>query len=177
MGIGHHLSKLPSPLKEFIKERIYPAPLMEGAQAPEWHLQAQDRSWHRQGRFWVVMHFLPACTAQPVVQQALRELQAHQAELKALKARVYAVMPAEEADLQQVVADFNLDYPLLTDRGASVARLFKAALQVPLKPLVIPTVYLVNPQGKIRLANRGAPSIAAVVRSIQALQESTRNGM
>jgi alkyl hydroperoxide reductase subunit AhpC len=42
---------------------------------------------------------------------------------------------------------------------------------------VIRTVYLVNPDKKIRLANRGAPSVEAIVRSIEALQQATRDGM
>jgi len=42
---------------------------------------------------------------------------------------------------------------------------------------VLRSVYLVNPERKIRLANRGAPSVEAIVRSIQALQQATRDGM
>jgi hypothetical protein len=42
---------------------------------------------------------------------------------------------------------------------------------------MIPSLYLVNPERKLRLSNRGMPSIAAVVRSIQALQQATRQGM
>ena len=39
------------------------------------------------------------------------------------------------------------------------------------------TVYLVNPERKIRLGNRGAPSVAAIVRSVEALQQASRTGM
>jgi hypothetical protein len=42
---------------------------------------------------------------------------------------------------------------------------------------VIPTLYLVNPERKVRLANRGFPSVEAVVRSIEALQQATRAGV
>ena len=38
------------------------------------------------------------------------------------------------------------------------------------------TVYLVNPDKKIRLANRGAPPVEAIIRSIQALK-ATKAGM
>jgi alkyl hydroperoxide reductase subunit AhpC len=42
---------------------------------------------------------------------------------------------------------------------------------------VIRSVYLVNPERKIRLANRGAPSVEAIIRTIQALQQVTKAGM
>jgi hypothetical protein len=42
---------------------------------------------------------------------------------------------------------------------------------------VLRTVYLVNPERKIRLANRGAPAVAAIVRSVEALQQATRGKM
>jgi len=41
-----------------------------------------------------------------------------------------------------------------------------------LKTVILRSVYLVNPDGKIRLANRGAPPATALVRSIQALQQT-----
>jgi alkyl hydroperoxide reductase subunit AhpC len=43
--------------------------------------------------------------------------------------------------------------------------------------MYVRTVYLVNPERKIRLANRGAPSVSAIVRSVEALQQAARGGM
>ncbi|MFH1469420.1 MAG: redoxin domain-containing protein [Pseudomonadota bacterium] len=177
MGPHAALSRLPEPLKRVVKERLYPRPLTEGTVVPEWHLQAHDREWHRQGVFWSVMQFLPACPEDPRVGAQLESLERHHARLKELKARVFAVLPAEEAALQGIAARHGLSFPLLTDRGLSVSRRFAAALQIPLHPVVIPTLYLVNPERRVRLANRGYPSVEAVVRSIEALQQATRAGM
>jgi hypothetical protein len=58
-----------------------------------------------------------------------------------------------------------------------VARQFRACIQLPLRPMYVRTVYLVNPERKIRLANRGAPSVSAIVRSVEALQQAARGGM
>ena len=62
-------------------------------------------------------------------------------------------------------------------RGGSVARQFRACLQIPTMPMYLRTVYLVNPERKIRLGNRGTPSVAAIVRSVEALQQASRTGM
>jgi len=177
MGPHAALSRLPEPVKRILKERIYPRLLAEGEIVPEWHLQAHDREWHRQGVFWSVMQFLPACPGDPRIGAQLRALEQHAARLRELKARVFAILPAEEADLSAIAACHGLGFPLLTDRGASVSRRFAAAIQLPLHPVVIPTLYLVNPERRIRLANRGFPSIEAVVRSIEALQQATRDGL
>lgn len=177
MGFGRLLTRLPEPLKDAIKERAWPRPLAEGEQVPEWHLQAHDRTWHRQGPQWSVMHFLPSDREDPRIGQALQDLETHRAALAALKVEVWAILTEEEEALQGMARAHNLGFPLLTDRGASVSRLFRAAIQLPLRPLVLPTLYLVNPQKKVRLANRGYPSVEAVVRSVTALQQAARGGM
>jgi hypothetical protein len=38
-------------------------------------------------------------------------------------------------------------------------------------------VYLINPDRVVRLANRGAPSVEAIIRSVEALQQATKAGM
>ncbi len=177
MGLRAALSKLPDPVKRPLKDALLPTPLPEGEVVPEWHLQAHDRSWHRQGVFWSVMQFLPANTEDDRVVKQLLDLQKHSARLKELDARVFAVMPAEEDYLQELVQRYDLSFLLLTDRGASVSRRFQAAVQLPLRSVMIPTLYLVNPQRKIRASNRGFPSIEAMVRSIEALKQATRAGM
>lgn len=177
MGLRAALSKLPESVKRPVKDALLPTPLPEGEVVPEWHLQAHDRSWHRQGVFWSVMQFLPACVEDPRVEAQLLELQRRYARLRELDARVFAVMPAEEAYLQELAQRHSLSYHLLTDRGASVSRRFQAAVQLPLRSVMIPTLYLVNPQRKIRASNRGFPSVEAMVRSIEALKQATRAGM
>ena len=177
MGFGRFLTRLPDPVKDAIKERVWPRALAEGEMVPEWHLQAHDRTWHRQGPHWSILHFLPSCPDDPRIGTALDDLQARLEGFRSLKAEVWAVMMEEEAALQGIAATHGLTFPLLTDRGGSVSRLFRAAIQLPLHPMVLPTLYVVNPQKKVRLANRGFPSVEAVFRSIQALQQAARGGM
>jgi peroxiredoxin len=177
MGLRAALSKLPEPAKRPLKEALLPKPLPEGETVPEWHLQAHDRSWHRQGVFWSLMQFMPYDLEEPRVEAQLLELERHHDRLVELGARVFAVMPAEEPELQALQQRLGLSFWLLTDRGASVSRRFHAAVQLPLYSLMVPTLYLVNPKKTIRASNRGYPSIEAMVRSIEALKQATRAGM
>jgi peroxiredoxin len=177
MGLGRMLSKLPAAVKDAIKARVWPTMLAEGESVPEWHLQGHDGEWYRQGVHWTVMAFLPAVSCAPEVGAMLDDLELHHERLAGLGARVFVVMAAEEPELTKIANERHLSFPILTDRGASVSRMFRAALQLPLRPLTIPTLYLVNPDRRIRLANRGTPSVEAVLRSIEALQQATRKGM
>lgn len=164
-------------LRRAVADRVGPELLHEGTQVPEWMLQAHDGTWHRHDKkHWAVMVFYPGdhtpgCTAQ------LQDMQEHYRAFLALGAQVYGVNPAEQPSHQAFAEKFGLQFPLLTDRGGVVARNFRAAVQTPVKTLILRSVYLVNPVGRIRLANRGAPPAAAILRSIEALQQATREGM
>lgn len=168
-------SRLPGPVKQALKDAIYPDLLPEGEVAPEWHLQSYDGSWHRQPNKWAILVFYPGddtpgCTAQ------LADFQAHYERLKALGCQVFAINPAEADSHKAFAEKHGFSFPILTDRGGSVARQFRSTLPGIFGVKVIRTVYLVNPDRKIRLANRGAPSVAAIIRSIEALQQATRDG-
>ena len=113
----------------------------------------------------------PGCTAQ------LQDLQDNYDRFTALGARVYCFNLAEAASHQAFAQKYGFDFPILVDRGGVVARQFRAALQTPFKTYILRTVYLVNPERRVRLANRGAPPAAALIRSIEALQQATREGM
>jgi len=113
----------------------------------------------------------PGCTAQ------LQDMQDHYAQFQELGAEVYGINPAEAPSHEAFAKKYGFEFPILTDRGGVVARQFRAAVQMPFKTLILRTVYLVNPERKIRMANRGAPPAEAIVRSIQALQQATRSGM
>lgn len=171
------LGRIPEPVKRGIADAVYPELLDEGATAPEWQLQGHDGEWYRfQRKRWTLMVFYPGddtpgCTAQ------LEDVQAHVEELKALKCNVFGVNPAESESHRAFAEKYGFTFPLLTDRGGSVARQFHCTVPLLGKRKILRTVYLVNPDRKIRLANRGAPSVAAIVRSIQALQQATRDGM
>lgn len=174
--LGAIRRRVPGPIKRAIKARIYPDLLAEGDVAPEWHLQSWDGTWHRMRRGrWSILVFYPADNT-PGCTKQLEDFQAHWVRLQELGCDVYAINPAEAAEHQGFANALNAGFPILTDRGASVARTYRASVPIPFNPSVIRTVYLINPDRKIRLANRGAPSVAAIVRSIEALQQATRDG-
>lgn len=176
MGLIKTLRKLPSPVKDSIKERVYPSLLPEGETSPEWHLQSWDDSWHRHGRHWSVLFFY-ADGADEADAAELKDLQAHLAELTRLNVKVFAINPAESAVTTELAKDLGLAFPLLTDRGGPVSRMFGACLQLPLRPVYLSALYLINPDRKVRLSNRGRPSVEAVVRSVEALQRVTKGSM
>lgn len=176
MSIRSTLSKLPSPIKTAIQDRAYPKLLAEGETAPEWHLQAQDDSWHRQGKHWSVMFFFTDGRSSPDKEE-LAAFQQYLPEFQRLGVKVFGLTNQETWTNADLVKDQGIGFPILTDRGGSVARLFRACLQLPIKPLYLRVVYLVNPERKVRLANRGTPSVEAIVRSVEALQKATKAGM
>jgi len=176
MSLRQTLSRLPAPLKRGIQDRVYPTLLPEGETAPEWHLQSWDDSWHRHGKHWSVLVFYPEDGGAEDREQ-LADFQAHLADFTGLGVKIFALNPAEGPSHAAFAKELGLGFPLLTDRGGSVARQFRACLQIPTAPMYLRTVYLVNPERKIRLGNRGTPSVAAIVRSIQALQQASRSGM
>lgn len=175
MGLRDLLRKLPAPVQDAIRDRVYPKLLPEGEAAPEWHLQSWDDSWHRHGRHWSILYFY-ADPADARDQAELRALQAHAADFARLNVKVFAIHPAEGPVQARLAEELGLQFPCLTDRGGPVARMFGASLQLPLRPLSLPALYLVNPERKVRLSNRGRPSVEAVVRSVEALQRATRAG-
>ncbi|MDP6935399.1 MAG: peroxiredoxin family protein, partial [Myxococcota bacterium] len=170
------IGRIPGPLKQAIKERVYPELLDEGTLAPEWQLQDWTDKWHRLGKTWTIMVFYPGDDT-PGCTKQLQEFQEFYPRLQDLGCQVYGVNPAEASSHRAFSEKYGFDFPILTDRGASVARTYRASLSLPTGPKMIRTVYLVNPDKKIRLANRGAPSVEAIVRSIEALQQATKAGM
>lgn len=175
-ALRNALRNLPAPLKRSIQERVYPALLPEGETAPEWHLQGHDGNWYRQGRHWTIMVFYPEDGAAEDTEQ-LKSFQEHLPEFERLGVKLFGFNLAEQPSHEKFAKEAGLTFPLMTDRGASVARQFKASLQIPTSPMYIRTVYLVNPERKIRLGNRGTPSVPAILRSIEALQSVSKTGM
>lgn len=176
MAVRDLVRRLPSPVQDALRDRMYPNLLPEGDTAPEWHLQSWDDSWHRHGKHWSVLFFF----ADPADDRDRAELAALQGQRDALarvNTKVFAVNAGEGPAQRALAGELGLQFPILTDRGGSVARLFRACVQLPMKPVYISTLYLINPERKVRLSNRGRPSIEAVVRSIEALQRVTKGGM
>lgn len=170
------LKSLPEPIKRALQERLYPKLLPEGETAPEWHLQAADGTWHRQGRHWSVMVFYPEDTGEEDLAQ-LREFQKYIKDFERLGVKVFGINQAEAESHNQVAEANGITFPLLVDRGGSVARQFKSCIQIPTAPMYLRTVYLVNPERRVRLGNRGNPSVEAILRSIEALQTASKTGM
>jgi peroxiredoxin len=176
MSLRASLRKLPAPLADALRERLYPRLLAEGETAPEWHLQGWDDAWHRQGKHWSLLVFY-VDSADAGDRAYLRHVQEQLAAFSALGVKLYAVHPAEAPEHRDLAAAEGLAFPILSDRGGSVARQFRALVQLPLGNWPTHAVYLVNPARKIRLANRGRPSLEAILRSVQALQQVARAGM
>jgi peroxiredoxin len=176
-GLRTLIDRLPTPVKQAIKERVYPDLLAEGELAPEWHLQNYDDTWHRMRRdLWTILVFYPGDDT-PGCTEQLQDFAAHNDKIESVGAHVFGVNPAEAESHRAFAEKLGLPFPLLTDRGASVCRQFRCSLLLPVGTRIIRTVYLINPDRKIRLANRGAPNVAAVIRSIEALQQAARQGM
>lgn len=176
MSLRKQLAKLPDPIKRAIQDRVYPKLLPEGETAPEWHLQSWDNSWHRQGRHWSLMVFYVEDGGE-IDRAQLSEVKKFEKEFERLGVKIFACNLAEAASHEAFAKDLGVDFPVLVDRGGSVARQFKACMQLPGKSLMVRTVYLVNPERKIRLGNRGNPSIEAILRSVEALQQASKTGM
>lgn len=176
MALRDMFHRLPESAQQMIREQVCPKLLPEGETAPEWHLQSWDDSWHRQGKHWSVMIFYPQDGGSDDRAQ-LQSVQKLMPTFERLKVKVFGINVAESESHRSFAQELGLSFPLLTDRGGSVARQFRACIQLPLKPVFIRTVYLVNPERKIRLGNRGNPSIEAILRSVEALQQASKTGI
>lgn len=174
--IRQALKKLPDPIKRSLQENLYPKMLPEGETAPEWHLQAADGNWHRQGKHWSVMVFYPEDGGEEDIAQ-LQEFQKYIKDFERLGVKVFGINQAEAESHVAFAQAQGLTFPLLVDRGGSVARQFRSCIQIPTAPMYIRSVYVVNPERKIRLGNRGNPSVEAIVRSVEALQTASKTGM
>src|SRR5262249_49501141 len=116
------LHRLPTPIRDAIKARVYPTPLEEGTIRPAWHLQSWHGSCHRcEPARWSVLVFYPGDDTAGCTRQ-LQEFQAHLARLEALGCDVYGINPAEADSHRSFAEAKGLTFPLLTDRGAAVAR-------------------------------------------------------
>ena len=93
-SIGGVIRKLPAPVKQVIKDQVYPQLLPEGETAPEFQLQNHDDSWHRLKKRWSILVFYPGDDT-PGCTKQLQSFQEHYAQLQALGCEVYAINPAE----------------------------------------------------------------------------------
>jgi peroxiredoxin Q/BCP len=94
----------------------------------------------------------PGCTSQ------LCNLRNEWNRLAALGAAVYGVNPQSAASHQKFRARYDFPFPLLVDRGRTVARLYNASGLI-----VKRTVYLIGRDGTILFARRGMPPLQDVL--------------
>jgi peroxiredoxin Q/BCP len=169
--------RVPPSVRQAIKARVYPPTLREGEAAPELHLLGHDGDYHLLGDDWALLVFYPGDET-PGCTRQLRRLEELRGDFTDLGCRVFGVNPASRESHARFAEKEGLGFPLLVDREARAALQYRAVLPVGFgSPRVLRTVYLINPQRKIRLANRGAPSLEAILRSIQALKYASRTGM
>ena len=169
--------RVPTPVRQAIKSRVYPPTLREGQNAPEFHLLGHDGAYHLLDEDWALLVFYPGDDT-PGCTRQLKELEELREDFAGHGCRVFGINAASAESHAAFAAKVGIGFPLLVDRGGATAAQYRATLPLRLgSPRVLRTVYLVNPQRKIRLANRGAPSLEAILRSIQALKYASRTGM
>ncbi len=79
--------------------------------------------------------------------------------MKSKNAVVYGVNPGSAASHKKFIDKNRLEFPLLVDEGQQAARLYKANGW-----FIKRTVYLIDPEGVIRFAQRGMPSPAEILK-------------
>jgi peroxiredoxin len=82
---------------------------------------------------------------------------------RARKVSTLGINPAAASSHEKYAAKFKFNFPLLSDPDKAVARDYHA-----LKPDggIARTVYLVGMDGRVRFAERGAPSADSILQSL-----------
>ena len=171
------VNKVRAPLQNRMRARYEPELIREGDAAPEWLLRGHDGRWYQSTDTWALLVIYPGDSTKGCSLQ-LAEVESHANTLRDLGVRPFGVNPADIESHARFASELSLSFPLLSDPGGNVAESYGAFMRAPMmRPEVVRTVVLVNPHRKVRLANRGSPSIAAIIRSVEALQQVTRAGM
>lgn len=76
---------------------------------------------------------------------------------------VYGVNPAAAASHARFASKLSLPFPLLTDAGGRICRRYRAGFWL----LVRRTVYLINAEGRIQAAWRGAPEVDTILAALR----------
>ena len=80
---------------------------------------------------------------------------------------VFGINPASADSHKAFAEKYGFEFPILTDTDGAVAQLFGSLLKTPIKLVIVRTVYLIDPTGRIHLAQRGAPSSEELLHSIR----------
>jgi peroxiredoxin Q/BCP len=135
--------------------RLFAPPLSVGATAPDFTLPDQlGQPVHLAGLRGhnVVLVFYPGDDT-TVCRRQLCEFRDSWG-----PARVLGVNPQSAASHQRFIERYSFPFPLLVDKGKRVASLYNAGGLI-----VRRTVYLIGPDGVIRFARRGKPSVSEVL--------------
>ncbi len=142
---------------------LFSDPLPPGTPAPDFTLA--DESGNNvtlsklRGRPVVLVFYpgddTPGCTKQ------LCEFRDNWAELRRAGVQVFGVNPQGHQAHRKFRQKYKLPFPLLIDSGQRVAELYCS------NGLIVKrTVYVVDPEGKIRLGRRGMPAPAEVLAAL-----------
>lgn len=141
---------------------IFSKPLPVGARAPDFTLvDEQGRPVtlsHLRGES-VMLIFYPGDET-PVCRKQLCVVRDHSDLLAQRGVRVFGINPQSAASHKKFSDHHHFGFPLLVDRNQGVARLYNARWLTTIR-----TVYLIDPEGIIRFAQRGKPSPEEVLRA------------
>lgn len=112
----------------------------------------------------IVLVFYPANDT-PVCNRQLDEMNFKLEEFLEHNAHVFGVNTASQQKQKAYCLRRKLEFPILSDPGAKVAREYKAVM--PFLPVVRRTVVAINPQGTICFYQRGKPDPSEVLKTIK----------
>jgi len=142
---------------------LFSDPLPPGTPAPDFTLPDDTGNTVKlsklRGKSVVLVFYpgddTPGCTRQ------LCEFRDSWQSVKARGVKVFGVNPGSAASHGRFRKKFDLPFPLLIDSGRKVATLYQAN-----GIIVKRTVYLIDPDGVIRLGRRGMPSPEEVLAAL-----------
>ena len=139
---------------------LFSAPLAAGTTAPDFTLPDQQGQPVHLAEFHghnVVLVFYPGDDT-AVCRRQLCEFRDSWGSAGERNTLVFGVNPQNASSHQRFVERYTFPFPLLVDRGKRVASLYNANGLI-----VRRTVYLIDPDGVIRFARRGKPSVSEVL--------------
>jgi thioredoxin-dependent peroxiredoxin len=154
------LNRVPSPLKRAVTDQLHPPLLPVGALSPTWSAHDAAGIRHSRGGAWQALIFYPAddtpgCTAQ------LQDIEQHLEALRAAGIHPFGVNPGSAESHTRFANKYEFSFPLLVDTGSALARPFGARMRGIGR--TIRTVYLLDPDARVRLAERGAPPATQLI--------------
>jgi peroxiredoxin Q/BCP len=134
---------------------LFSSPLPPGTPAPDFTLRDQDGNTVSLSSLRgkpVLLVFYPGDET-PVCRKQLCEMRDRSDLLAAHGIQVLGINPQSESSHKKFRDRHSFSFPLLADKGQSVARLYRANSLFTLR-----TVYLIDAAGIVRFSSRGKPS-------------------